>query len=575
MKSRDVRASKCFSLGGFPLFLDLYRSGAVIYMMHDGRFLVVWLTRTDLCPTLFHFPHEIMSKIVSQTGDANKADAAIPTTATVVTGAAEPDKPSASVKELNPAWDDVEALRPPGSDKVAGPTRLQDLSPEQRKILDDFRERLQQTTSEEWYQILLAEKAKKEAAEKALELQKVTSDENASLPLVDKERLLRDRLIQSEREALEASQKAEKERLEKGLAELDLAAKRAKKRPPGAKIDSWLDTVHRDAIATPAAEAASVASSLPAETKAQRRAAIRRRAQRDLRMADYVYDELMSQCNDYRAYFDARHRAVREAIIEDARSAETEETGSASIVLASTACPTILSSKSSTATGTIPDEISSGSIADTALGQYLRLGRFTAFGRAKSGAPVRIYHTDTGEVHAGVDIPIDQYLPPHKIPQLGYLADIYGSKILKEFRDTQRNLAVTQVPLVAVMSDIESERYKPSSSLSSATPPASTAGSAVVTPLSTPPSSVAGDPPAVLPPIMPLNPVEPDTEVVPGLDDTDNVSVTGSELEADGDDGGDKGFVGDDGASDIGGDGDAGSVISDGGDDAVTIAPTT
>lgn len=223
-------------------------------------------------------------------------------------------------------------------------------------------------------------------------------------------------------------------------------------------------------------------------------------------------------------------------------------------------------------TESIPDEISSGSVIDTGLGQYLRLGRRTAFGRAKTDAPVRIYHTDRGDVHDGIDVPIAQYLREDQIAQLKYLANQHGKRRLSEFQVRQR-LAVTRIPLVAPIS----ESVDPTTVTTSSNPAASGGGSGVATPVSTPSSSVIGAAPPTpgIAPIVPLIPVDAGEKpgpALPNLDDADMVSTTGCET-GDEDTGGDKGGgLLDDGASEIG---DTGSMRSDMSDDVVTTAPTT
>jgi hypothetical protein len=450
--------------------------------------------------------------------------------------------------------DDFERLRPIGSDKSATkPTKLEDLSPEQRKILDQFRESLRQTLGEELRSTLGAHKAYEEATEKDRLLKGIEKGSGV-LPLQDglngeKQRALRDALIEREQEEIEARQKEERERLEKGLAALNLAAKQAKAEkgePSKARVDSWLDTVHGDDASGLIAESLQPQESI--EDRVKRLAEAERRLKQNLRMVDRIHEERLALSTNRRRSlsddaFDDIHTAAREAILAQA--------GNDGIGISSseqTTVPTIISMPE---TASITDD-DIRLKSNTPLGNYLGIGPNSAVGRAIDEKPVEVHHDEGGGMLLpAVNVPFRQYLTADQIAQLKYLAGIHATDRLATFRNVQQ-LAVTKAPLAASMN----ENPVLTISTASSTPTMSPANSSdTASPGVTPASSVASLPS----PIQPVGPVgaEP-TLGVPGIKEDDVGGVTGSEL------GGDDGDI-DDGASGIGNDGTSG--IDDGASD--------
>jgi hypothetical protein len=545
-----------------------------------------------------------MSKLGDQIVSDEPVGNGVSSTFPIKSKAISPVVEQATVEPSPPSKDetgnDFERLRPVGSEKSATrPTKLEDLSPHQQKILDKFRDSLKKTLGDELRSTLDAYKARGEAVEKDRLPQGVDNKGLDVVPLpdemeIDQQRILRDALIKREQEEIKARQKEEKERLEKGLAELDLAAKQAKAKmgkgeAAKAGIETWLDSLHGDdawMLEDPKDHIASGRSGSilqkeeslqpdeSIEEREKRLAQAAKRLARDLKMVEGLRQARLELST-------GRRNSVSD---RDRRLSLSEESGGIDRVhsvwkdaLRQRARSEGITSLEQTTVQTLypTDETASSEITEAAnvgkpLMGYLGMGPNSAVDRALGDKPVEIDHAPDGAVYTEpLKIPVDQYIDPDNLARWKALALEHATDALKNYQRF-KELSSTRPP-------INHKAPESSSSATTSTPssPASSPanGSSVgVSPAGTPASSVAGSPTSM----QPVGLVEP-TVAGPKLGEADRkpdddiVSLTGSDEGDDGDKGGISGDGIDDGASDL----DIGnqSTISDT-DDAKTVVTT-
>lgn len=525
--------------------------------------------------------------------------------------------------------DDFERLRPVGSEKSATrPTKLEDLSLHQQKILDKFRDSLKKTLGDELRSTLDAHKARGEAVEKDRLPQGVDDKGLGVVPLPDEmendqQRILRDALIKREQEEIEARQKEEKERLVKGLAELDLAAKQAKAKmgkgeAAKAGIETWLDSLHGDdawMLEDPKDHIApgrsgsilqkeeSLQPDESIDEREKRLAQAAKRLARDLKMVEGLRQARLELSTGRRnsvsdrdrrlslseesGGIDRVHSVWKDVLLERARS-EGIDISSLEQTTIPTLNPTDETSSSAGIIEATEAEIRANLRKPLML--YLGLGPKSAVGSVlgEEQELVEVHHAPDGAVYTEpLKVPVDQYIDPDNLARRKALALQHATETLKEYQRS-KVLSSTELPITHMAPDTSS-----SATISTPSSPSSSPanGSSVgVSPAGTPASSVAGSPTSM----QPVGLVEP-TVAGPKLGEADRkpdddiVSLTGSDGGDDGDKGekGDKddkdgkgGISGDEGASELGegisdfGGDDVQSRISDDADDTRTVVTT-
>jgi hypothetical protein len=565
-----------------------------------------------------------MSKLGDQIVSDEPVGNGVSSTFPIKSKAISPVVEQATVEPSPPSKDetgnDFERLRPVGSEKSATrPTKLEDLSPHQQKILDKFRDSLKKTLGDELRSTLDAYKARGEAVEKDRLPQGVDNKGLDVVPLPDEmendqQRILRDALIKREQEEIKARQKEEKERLEKGLAELDLAAKQAKAKmgkgeAAKAGIETWLDSLHGDdawMLEDPKDHIASGRSGSilqkeeslqpdeSIEEREKRLAQAAKRLARDLKMVEGLRQARLELSTGRRNSVSDRDRRLSlseesggidrvHSVWKDALRQRARSEGITSLeqTTVQTLYPT-----DETASSEITEAEIRANVGKPLMG-YLGMGPNSAVDRALGDKPVEIDHAPDRAVYTEpLKIPVDQYIDPDNLARWKALALEHATDALKNYQRF-KELSSTRPP-------INHKAPESSSSATTSTPssPASSPanGSSVgVSPAGTPSSSVAGSPTSmqpvglVEPTVAGLKPGEADRET------DDIVSLTGSDGGDDGDKGekGDKddkdgkgGISGDEGASELGeGNSDCGrddvqSTISDDADDTRTVVTT-
>lgn len=564
-----------------------------------------------------------MSKLGDQIVSDEPVDNGVSSTSPIKSKATSPVVEQITVEPSPPSkdeTDDFERLRPVGSDKSATrPTKLEDLSPHQQKILDKFRDSLKKTLGDELRSTLDAHKVRGEAVEKDRLLQGVDNKDLGVVPLPggmenDQQRILRDALIKREQEEIEARQKEEKERLEKGLAELDLAAKQAKAKmgkgeAAKAGIETWLDSLHGDdawILEDPKDHIApgisgsilqkeeSLQPDESIEEREKRLAQAAKRLARDLRKVQELRRtrlELSTGRRNSLSDTDRRSSISQESggidAVHDAWEAALSRSEGIDISSFQQSTVPTMNPTNGTASSAGITEVEFRANADKPLMRYLGLGSKSAVGSALGEEPVEVHHAPDGAVYTEpLKIPVDQYLGPDNLARWKALALEHATDALKNYQRF-KELSSTRPP-------INHKAPESSSSATTSTPssPASSPanGSSVgVSPAGTPSSSVAGSPTSmqpvglVEPTVAGLKPGEADRET------DDIVSLTGSDGGDDGDKGekGDKddkdgkgGISGDEGASELGegnsdfGRDDVQSTISNDADDTRTVVTT-
>jgi hypothetical protein len=550
-----------------------------------------------------------MSKLGDQIVSDEPVGNGVSSTFPIKSKAISPVVEQATVEPSPPSKDetgnDFERLRPVGSEKSATrPTKLEDLSPHQQKILDKFRDSLKKTLGDELRSTLDAYKARGEAVEKDRLPQGVDNKGLDVVPLpdemeIDQQRILRDALIKREQEEIKARQKEEKERLEKGLAELDLAAKQAKAKmgkgeAAKAGIETWLDSLHGDdawMLEDPKDHIApgrsgsilqkeeSLQPDESIEEREKRLAQAAKRLARDLKMVEELRQARLELSTGRRNSVSDRDRRLSlseesggidrvHSVWKDALRQRARSEGITSLeqTTVQTLYPT-----DETASSEITEAEIRANVGKPLMG-YLGMGPNSAVDRALGDKPVEIDHAPDGAVYEYTErlqVPVDQYIDPDNLARRKALASRYARDRLEIDRKS-KELSSTRPPVIYNAPESSS-----SASISTPSSPASSPanGSSVgVSPAGTPASSVAGSPTSM----QPVGLVEP-TVAGPKLGEADRkpdddiVSLTGSDEGDDGDKGGISGDGIDDGASDL----DIGnqSTISDT-DDAKTVVTT-
>ncbi|KAG7563058.1 hypothetical protein FFLO_01490 [Filobasidium floriforme] len=547
-----------------------------------------------------------MSKLGDQIVSDEPVGNGVSSTSPIKSKAISPVVEQATVEPSPPSkdeTDDFERLRPVGSEKSATrPTKLEDLSPHQQKILDKFRDSLKKTLGDELRTTLDAHKAREEAVEIDRIAKRVDSRGLGAVPLPDgldsdQERILRDALIKREQEEIEARQKEERERLEKGLAELDLAAKQAKAtmgkgEATKAGIETWLDSLHgddawmledpKDHIApgrsgSISQKEQSLQPDESIEEREKRLAQAAKRLARDLKMVEGLRQARLELSTGRRNSVSDRDRRLslseesegidrvhavwKDALLERARS---EGITSFEQTTVQTLYPT-----DETASSEITEAEIRANVGKPLMG-YLGMGPNSAVDRALGEKPVEIDHAPDGAVYTErLQVPVDQYIDPDNLARRKALASWYARDRLEIYRKS-KELSSTRPPVIYNAPESSS-----SASISTPSSPASSPanGSSVgVSPAGTPASSVAGSPTSMQP-VGSMEPTVagPKSGEADGKDGDDTVSLAGSDEGDKGDKGGISGDGIDDGASDL----DIGnqSTISDT-DDAKTVVTT-
>jgi hypothetical protein len=560
-----------------------------------------------------------MGKLGDQIVSDEPVGNGVPTTSPIKSKATSPVVEQATVEPSPPSKDDTddfERLRPVGSEKSATrPTKLEDLSPHQQKILDEFRDSLRKTLGDELRSTLDAHKARGEAIEKDRLPQGVDNKGLGVVPLPDgmendQQRIIRDALIKREQEEIEARQKEEKERLEKGLAELDLAAKQAKAKmgkgeAAEAGIETWLDSLHghdawlledpKDHI--PPGRSGSILQKEESlqpdesiEEREKRLAQAAKRLARDLKMVEGLRQARLELSTERRNSVSDRDRRL--SLSEESEGIDRVHAVWKDALLGRARSEGITSCEQTTVQTLYPtDETASSEITEAEIRAnvgkrpmgYFRLGPNSAVDRVLSEKPVEMNHGPDGEgLNQPPQYPLKQYIDdPVKSATQEALAIQYATKTLKEYQRS-KVLSSTEPPITHMAPDTSSSATMSTPSSPSSSP--ANASSVGVSPAGTPASSVAGSPTSM----QPVGLVEP-TLTGPKLGEADRkpdddiVSLTGSDGGDDGDKGdknGKGGIIGDEGASELGegissdfGGDDAQSTISDT-DDAKTVVTT-
>ena len=417
-----------------------------------------------------------MSKLGDQIVSDEPVDNGVSSTSPIKSKATSPVVEQITVEPSPPSkdeTDDFERLRPVGSDKSATrPTKLEDLSPHQQKILDKFRDSLKKTLGDELRSTLDAHKVRGEAVEKDRLLQGVDNKDLGVVPLPggmenDQQRILRDALIKREQEEIKARQKEEKERLEKGLAELDLAAKQAKAKmgkgeAAKAGIETWLDSLHGDdawMLEDPKDHIApgrsgsilqkeeSLQPDESIEEREKRLAQAAKRLARDLKMVEGLRQARLELSTGRRnsvsdrdrrlslseesGGIDRVHSVWKDALRQRARS---EGITSFEQTTVQTLYPT-----DETASSEITEAEIRANVGKPLMG-YLGTGPNSAVDKALSDKPVEIDHAPDGAVYEYTErlqVPVDQYIDPDNLARRKALASRYARDRLEIYRKSK------------------------------------------------------------------------------------------------------------------------------------------